>query len=968
MLKRLLARFPGTTQPEWSRMPDAANLAPLLLAGGWAEASEGDRSVLAKLANQPYSEVLAVAERWLNTSDSPVMRVLSRWSLVSRDDSWHLLAPSVGADHLRRIEEVALEVLGEDDPAYELPPDKRWMASLHKKVLTHSQTLRTGLAETLALLAAKPERVLGAVNLPGRVDYIVRTLLKGKNWRRWASLSHQLPVLAEAAPEAFLEAADHDLGTKEPALVKLFEQEGQAFLSSSPHPGLLWALEGLAWEPTYLRKVSEILARLAELDPAELDPKGRLGNRPMRSLEEIFVPWHPQTTGTVEERVKVLKILAGRERNVGWRLLVSLLPDQRLTSSPTHRPSWRDWTLGWSEGVTDAEYWHQTAACAHLLVERMGSDLSRWKQLIGEFDNLPEPVQKEFLDRIGACEPNNLDASVRREITEALREKVNWHRQYTEANWSLSPEILDELEKLQRRFEPEDAVARNAWLFSPRVYELIDRRNIDVAEEQRQVSELHRKEIHNVVAESGFNGVLALAEAAEDPAAVGLALGKDGPAANEPEVLPGLLACGNEKLSNFAEGYAWARIRAAGLDWLAQSKNAGWPTKIIGRFCVRLEFERRTWEFAARMGADVEQYYWRHVHGFCHGTGEDSVAFAASMLLSHQRPFQACEVLAMALFQKCALQPELLMDALQAGLPIPGASEARYAIHQLFMELQNGMKGEDTRIDPNRLASLEWGYLGLLDDRPASPKTLHAMLRNHPEFFVQLLGLVFRSKHEPKEAARELSSEERARGHNAYQLLMQWREVPGSRDDGTVDEESLLSWIRKARELAAEQGRLEVCDSRIGEVFGHSRQTEPDGSWPCIPIRDVIEEIPTEELLRGFQIGIFNSRGMHGRLPTEGGKQEWALRRDTMATRKRAKSSGIRLRQPCGRWLSVMRRMPAVRTPRPNSTSENDAIPGVTDDPVIRLLLSGEGASSTKPRRSAWIRRCPKSLNCWPVL
>ncbi len=31
-----------------------------------------------------------------------------------------------------------------------------------------------------------------------------------------------------------------------------------------------------------------------------------------------------------------------------------------------------------------------------------------------------------------------------------------------------------------------------------------------------------------------------------------------------------------------------------------------------------------------------------------------------------------------------------------------------------------------------------------------------------------------------------------------------------------------------------------------------------------------------------------------------------------------------------------------MRTPRPNSTSENDAIPGVTDDPVIRLLLSGE--------------------------
>ena len=34
--------------------------------------------------------------------------------------------------------------------------------------------------------------------------------------------------------------------------------------------------------------------------------------------------------------------------------------------------------------------------------------------------------------------------------------------------------------------------------------------------------------------------------------------------------------------------------------------------------------------------------------------------------------------------------------------------------------------------------------------------------------------------------------------------------------------------------------------------------------------------------------------------------------------------------------------MLAVKTPRANSTSEDDGVPGVTDDPVIRLLLSGE--------------------------
>ena len=39
------------------------------------------------------------------------------------------------------------------------------------------------------------------------------------------------------------------------------------------------------------------LARLAQLDPG-----GRWANRPDRSLNQIFLPWRPQTTATPDER------------------------------------------------------------------------------------------------------------------------------------------------------------------------------------------------------------------------------------------------------------------------------------------------------------------------------------------------------------------------------------------------------------------------------------------------------------------------------------------------------------------------------------------------------------------------------------------------------------------------------------------------------------------------------------------
>ena len=43
----------------------------------------------------------------------PVMRVLTRWSLVSREDTWLLLAPYITRQQLDTFEEVAIAVLGE---------------------------------------------------------------------------------------------------------------------------------------------------------------------------------------------------------------------------------------------------------------------------------------------------------------------------------------------------------------------------------------------------------------------------------------------------------------------------------------------------------------------------------------------------------------------------------------------------------------------------------------------------------------------------------------------------------------------------------------------------------------------------------------------------------------------------------------------------------------------------------------
>jgi hypothetical protein len=861
VLKRLLGRFPGTTQPEWTIPANASALVPMLLAGSWDANCDSDRAALEKLSGKPYSDVAAVAERWTRAADPPLMRVLSRVSLVSRDDSWFLLAPSVTSDRLQRFQKVALEVLGENDPAYELPPEKRWEASIHKKVPRYSAALRTGLAETLALLGARPERLSDALALKGRVEQIVRSLLEGQDWMRWASLSPQLPLLAEAAPEMFLHIVG-DLKRTGPALVKAFEQEGEPLFSSSPHTGLLWALEGLAWDSQWLSPVSLILAWLDEHDP-----RGRLGNRPSRSLQEIFMSWFPQTTASVDDRVRILEVLARRTPVAGWRLLLNLLPNQMQTTMHTHRPMWRDWPLRWSKGATNNEYWRQVRACARLLIEHLGEDIGRWKALVEQFESLPEPVQKEFLARLNTFEVAVLDAGSRRAIAEALREKVSWHRRYSGAKRALLDEILSELEKAQSRFEPKDAVSRNAWLFGPywSIHEKLEDRDKDVAK-------LRRAALQEIVSQGGWEAILALVAEAEAPEDVGIELGRDG-SEYERKILPSLLVSANEKISRFARGFVVGRHESKSWDWVSDLDTKTWSAEEMARVLLDLPFERRTWELAAAKGGKVAEYYWKHTGAFLRGGDGDEVAFTVSMLLRHKRPSRAFDVIAMAIHRKVAADPGLLIEALEAGFD-PEADDGfrggrrgvKYDIHLMFQELQKGWEAQDPKVDSDRVAKLEWAYLGLLDGHPASPVILHWMLGEKSDFFVDLLGLIFRPTNEPSE-------EEKARGRNAYRLLMSWHTVPGSDDNGTVDEKLLLNWVQKARALAKDRGLLEVCDERIGVVFAHDPE-RPGEPWPSEPVRDAMEEIGTDELFSGFSVGIYIKRGMYSKTPTEGGAQE----------------------------------------------------------------------------------------------
>ncbi|MEQ9618879.1 MAG: helix-turn-helix transcriptional regulator [Deltaproteobacteria bacterium] len=869
VLKRRIARLSSVKIPEWANPDAASELVPILLLGGWNESHEADRKIIEKLSGQPYDRVEEIVNRRQKGKDAPLMKALDNWRFVSRDDSWTLLAPYLTLTKLKQFEKIAVEVLGEENPEFELPPEERWRAAIYDKTPKYSHQLRKGIAETLALLGVIPPTHLLTDSPPPerRVESVIEKLLaKDARWQRWASLSDLLPILAEASPDAFLKSLDRDLKTSDPQVLKLFIAEGDPFFSSPPHVGLLWALEALAWNSSYLTSVSEMLAILAQATP-----NVRSGNNPMNSLQEIFLPWYPQTTASVDDRITVLKKITKKFSSVGWQLLLSLLPEYRGFTNLTHRPMWHNWSLNWSDRVPMKDYYQQVDACAEILLGIVETDIDKWLQLIEKFEHFPPSAQNRLLNSLRKFDLMKFDANAKQLIAETLREKVSKHRRFSDTNWALPARTVESVEEIQKRFESEDLLTKHKWLFEyyPHIPDQSPRDSLDKYEEA--VFKSRTQALEEILTKEGLPRIIELAKDVDSPGDIGIVLAKSNMVQNDLDIIPQYLSSENTKIADFARGYVFGCLRRKNRDnweWVERLPINQWTPEQAGKFLISLQrFDRKTWDIISELSPEVSDYYWSHVSEFCREAKKENVEYAVSKLIEHKRPNQAIDVINMALFKKCELDSSLIMETL-AHLQQGISGHLGFEIQELFKKLQS-----DPDIDVQRLARLEWRYLNLLDGRDVFPKTLQNSLQTEPGFFAFILSKIYRSRNEQTDLGEPPTEEQSAIATNAYTLLYNWKTLPGTLDNNTINEHELVDWVKKAREICNETGHIEVCDVQIGELFAHAPE-ECDGSWPCIPVRNIIEEIASEELEEGFEIGIVNKRGTVWRSLIEGGEKE----------------------------------------------------------------------------------------------
>ena len=188
---------------------------------------ESDQNILAKLAGESYEEYSKKLYRWSYTSDSPFIKIGTSWRLASPLDAWSSTSKHLTPHDFKLLHAAFIEILNEIDPAFELEPEKRYMASFYDKNRKFSSWIREGITQSLILVSFYDNQL--QFNLPVKgelwVDRIIAELLNTDNPLLWKSIQEMLPLISEASPSEFLNAVEKYLPLEKSPIAALFEED-----------------------------------------------------------------------------------------------------------------------------------------------------------------------------------------------------------------------------------------------------------------------------------------------------------------------------------------------------------------------------------------------------------------------------------------------------------------------------------------------------------------------------------------------------------------------------------------------------------------------------------------------------------------------------------------------------------------------------------------------------------------------
>ncbi|MCF0126178.1 MAG: ATP-binding protein [Clostridia bacterium] len=808
------------------------------LFGTWNEENDEEKQIISKIIGEEYNVWIKTLRKLLSQKSEYISFKNNRWKIEKKEELIERYSENYFAEDIRKFETASLKIIMELDPKFELEADKRMMSNIIGKKTLYSKEMKKSVLETLAYIKSIDGKFINCEKeIKHSQWYIVREVLQDTNWKNLATLNENLPILAEIDEREYIKQLNEMLKNKKDEIEKLFQEKEEYITTMGYTYGLLWSLELIAWNPDYIMEVFDIFGKLGKYD-----------SKVIETMSRILLPWYPQTRADINLRKATLEMVLREYNDIGWNLLMQLMPNKQTHSFPTYKPKWNNIIDDGEIKVTNKELYEQYNEYIKLAIEYSKTNKDRIIKLIDELDDVSKDTFEMICNKITSKEIRDIEDKEKFYIWNELENLIARHKMHSGKDWALPKEAITQLEKVSKDIKPIKEEIYYKRLFNNNNWDLFD--DNDSYEEQEKKLLIKQIDALKELLKSGIEKVINFAKTTKDPYRVGIALAEIKLKNSDEQTLLNLL---NEDDFLMSQGYVYRKFLNKKFDWLELINFNNISIQGRVRFLIQLPNNKLIWEKVSELLGENEDSYWKEVD-VRYVESDSEYDWPLEKLLKCNRPVKALELISMAMHEKREFSNELAAKALSDA--VYNQENINYIdvyhIKKIIKELQ------ENNYDFSELFKIEWAYLPILDNNDEyRPITIEKRLSEDPQIFMDIICLAFKA--EKEETNKENDNTKLA--INAYRLLNIWKLVPGINEDGFVDENKLNDWFNDMKKIAIKKDRLEISLLHLGQVLFYTNK-DKDGFWIDRSVAQLLNRDDAETIRRGYSLQAFNSIGV----------------------------------------------------------------------------------------------------------
>lgn len=853
-LYRMITTIVARKKPKWLSESMIEDLIPAFLAGGWNGNVEGDREAVETLSGCKYEEYIQRINKWLTVEDAPVFKVFNTYKIVSVQDMWTFLYDYFTEGQVNRFRECVLAVFGAEDPTFELPEERWAMAAIYGKEAKYSDLLCQGLTISLILFSEQCDRENNCnITSTGHYVYsLVGEILKSiSTWQQWNTVAPLMTLLAEASPAAVLEKLEQEVVNDQSEMWVLFKPAKDVLGGRSYYTHILWTLEQLVWYECYVVRAIDLLVRINEKGF-----KYTLQNSPINTLYEIFCTWYPQCCLDYNNRIELLRKICRMYPATGNELIIKLLPTGHSTCGCIQKPRWHSFETEFEEGVTESEHSNTLQAIADIAINDAAT-AAQWSNII-KHASFFFRARISWIDKLTEyCK--EIPESEKDEITKSLRSVISRNREFCNADWAISKELLDKMEQVLIHLLP-DGCERYEYLFkqNPELLHPIpyEEGTFDYQKRCNYLREVRMNVIHEILDKCGADVLIDFSLKAEDPDELAETIVDA--IFHSTYDFPLICKIKSENHRLYVS-VLWRLYQENGLEQLLIALgDAELTNEQIADILCYGPMEPSVWEELEGLGEDIARYYWEHISVFrLDEKNNEYWDYFLGQLLKYNRPFSAAHTIVfsgyanstmiMSILRKCC---ELQDYTEPTGATFRGLAE--HDILNLFEKLHS-----DQNMELDKLVQLEISFLPYFRFN-STPKGIIRHLHNNPIEYVDLITFNYKPDPGSDFTVKKHSDDQ---GRLAYEIVELFKVVPGC-GENPISEREFREWTTVAQEYANSIGYNGSFAYCFGRVLSYAPIGD-DGIFPHEVVRDYFEHTHSEKLINGFISGKQSQRGVH---------------------------------------------------------------------------------------------------------